>query len=312
MGDDLLECAAARRSRASAHGGEGERLRRHAARRHHRGGRRRRDRGGDLRRAHRQRRAAAGVRRARVVPRARRSRSSPARRRRGRGPRCCGARAASSTVSGMTNGTADMIVGSKLSLDRVGAPFNGDGYYVTRVCHTYDLVDGFRTHFEAERPTVNEAAAHENRRADARRHGRRATSASIRRSSPTSSIRRGIGRIQVKFPWLGDGGRGRARLGDAVHAVRGRRSGHRDPAVGRYAGRRRLRGRRPAAALHRRRLLERARVAARVAGRAEQQAAVEDARQEPARVRRHRRRGEDHAVDGQRAQARAGRRRRRR
>lgn len=63
------------------------------------------------------------------------------------------------TVSGMTNGTADMIVGSKLSLDRVGAPFSGDGYYVTRVCHTYDLIDGFRTHFDAERPTVNEGAA---------------------------------------------------------------------------------------------------------------------------------------------------------
>jgi phage protein D len=60
------------------------------------------------------------------------------------------------TVNGMTSGTADMIVGSALSLDAVGAPFNGDGYYVTRVCHTYDLVDGFRTHFEAERATVNE------------------------------------------------------------------------------------------------------------------------------------------------------------
>ncbi len=59
------------------------------------------------------------------------------------------------SVSGMTNGTADMIVGSKLTLDRVGAPFNGDGYYVTRVCHTYDLIDGFRTHFDAERATVN-------------------------------------------------------------------------------------------------------------------------------------------------------------
>jgi len=63
------------------------------------------------------------------------------------------------TLSGMTNGTADMIVGSTLKLDGVGAPFAGDGYYVTRVTHTYDLVDGFRTHFEAERPTVNEGAA---------------------------------------------------------------------------------------------------------------------------------------------------------
>ena len=48
---------------------------------------------------------------------------------------------------------ADMIVGSTLTLERVGAPFEGGGYYVTRVCHTYDLDDGHRTHFEAERAT---------------------------------------------------------------------------------------------------------------------------------------------------------------
>ncbi len=63
------------------------------------------------------------------------------------------------TIAGMTNGSADMVVGSKLTLENVGAPFTGDGYYVTRVCHTYDLSDGFRTHFEAERPTVNEGGS---------------------------------------------------------------------------------------------------------------------------------------------------------
>ena len=63
------------------------------------------------------------------------------------------------TISGTTSGTADMVVGSRVSLENVGAPFTGDGYYVTRVCHTYDLVEGFRTHFDAERPTVNEGAA---------------------------------------------------------------------------------------------------------------------------------------------------------
>lgn len=62
------------------------------------------------------------------------------------------------TVVGTTSGTADMIVGSHLTLDRVGAPFNGGGYYVTRVCHTYDLTSGHRTHFEAERASVNEAS----------------------------------------------------------------------------------------------------------------------------------------------------------
>jgi phage protein D len=50
-----------------------------------------------------------------------------------------------------------MVVGSAISIDGVGAPFNGAGYYATRVCHTYDLVDGFRTHFEAERATVNQS-----------------------------------------------------------------------------------------------------------------------------------------------------------
>lgn len=59
------------------------------------------------------------------------------------------------TVVGMTSGTPDMVVGSALTLERVGAPFDGSGYYVTRVCHVYDLVHGHRTKFEAERPTVN-------------------------------------------------------------------------------------------------------------------------------------------------------------
>jgi len=62
-------------------------------------------------------------------------------------------------VLGTARGQADMIVGSRLSLERVGAAFDGDGYYVTRVCHTYaPRPPGFRTIFEAERPTVGEAA----------------------------------------------------------------------------------------------------------------------------------------------------------
>jgi uncharacterized protein len=63
------------------------------------------------------------------------------------------------TVSGITSGTADLVVGSRITLQNVGGPFTGDGYYATRVCHTYDLTEGFRTHFDAERPTVNEGAA---------------------------------------------------------------------------------------------------------------------------------------------------------
>ena len=60
------------------------------------------------------------------------------------------------TAVGTTNGTPDLVVGSRVSLDRVGGPFNGGGYYVTRVHHAYDRVSGHRTHFEAERATVNQ------------------------------------------------------------------------------------------------------------------------------------------------------------
>jgi phage protein D len=62
------------------------------------------------------------------------------------------------TVSGVTRGTPDLVVGSRLTLERVGPPFSGGGYYVTRVHHNYDRTPGhgLRTHFEAERPTVNE------------------------------------------------------------------------------------------------------------------------------------------------------------
>jgi uncharacterized protein len=62
------------------------------------------------------------------------------------------------TVSGVTRGSPDMVVGSLLRLELVGAPFEGDGYYVTRVRHTFDHERGLRTRFEAERATVNEVA----------------------------------------------------------------------------------------------------------------------------------------------------------
>jgi len=62
------------------------------------------------------------------------------------------------TVTGITRGTADMVVGSRLTLERVGQAFEGAGYYVTRVCHTYDSIDGHRTRFVAERSTIQEGA----------------------------------------------------------------------------------------------------------------------------------------------------------
>jgi phage protein D len=57
----------------------------------------------------------------------------------------------------VTRGSPDLTVGSILRLEQVGAPFDGDGYYVTRATHTYDTERGLRTAFEAERPTVNGA-----------------------------------------------------------------------------------------------------------------------------------------------------------
>ena len=58
------------------------------------------------------------------------------------------------TVRGVTRGTPELDVGSRLTLERVGRPFQGDGYYVTSVCHSYDLSRGYRTSFVAERATI--------------------------------------------------------------------------------------------------------------------------------------------------------------
>lgn len=58
------------------------------------------------------------------------------------------------TVTGITRGTPDLMVGSQLELSQMGAPFNGSDYYVMQVRHTYDLGQGHRTHFKAQRATV--------------------------------------------------------------------------------------------------------------------------------------------------------------
>ncbi|MGW3668116.1 phage late control D family protein [Streptomyces sp. NPDC005141] len=60
------------------------------------------------------------------------------------------------TAVGTSRGTPEMSVGSRLTLTGVGRPFDGDGYYATLVRHTYQRgAGGLRSHFEAERPTVN-------------------------------------------------------------------------------------------------------------------------------------------------------------
>ncbi len=62
------------------------------------------------------------------------------------------------TVSGITDGTPDMIVSSQLTFERLGPVFDGDRYYVTHVRHTYDNSSGHRTHFEAEKAAIGEFA----------------------------------------------------------------------------------------------------------------------------------------------------------
>lgn len=61
-------------------------------------------------------------------------------------------------ISGVTRGSPTMQVGSRLTLERIGWPFAGPGYYVTEICHTYDHERGFRSAFEAERATLNRGA----------------------------------------------------------------------------------------------------------------------------------------------------------
>lgn len=62
------------------------------------------------------------------------------------------------TVRGVSSGHAELRVGSRLRLERVSPLFEGDGYYVTRTSHRYDLTGGYRTHFEAERAWIGVAA----------------------------------------------------------------------------------------------------------------------------------------------------------
>lgn len=55
--------------------------------------------------------------------------------------------------TGTTGGTPDARVGSTVTLAGLGAMFDGD-YYVARVRHTFDLLDGYRTELDVERPGI--------------------------------------------------------------------------------------------------------------------------------------------------------------
>lgn len=58
------------------------------------------------------------------------------------------------TINGLTSGSADMIVGSQLTIQRMGTPFDGSGYVATAVRHTFDRIDGLRTRFCAQRASI--------------------------------------------------------------------------------------------------------------------------------------------------------------
>jgi phage protein D len=58
------------------------------------------------------------------------------------------------TAVGVADGSTAIRVGARLRLERVSPMFEGDDYYVTRVRHQFDVSNGYRTHFEAERPWI--------------------------------------------------------------------------------------------------------------------------------------------------------------
>jgi uncharacterized protein len=61
------------------------------------------------------------------------------------------------TARGTANGNPALRVGTRLRLERCTPLFDGDGWHVTRTCHRFDTVDGYRTEFEAERAWLGAA-----------------------------------------------------------------------------------------------------------------------------------------------------------
>lgn len=55
------------------------------------------------------------------------------------------------TGTGVVDGTAELRVGATVEIDALGPWFDG-AYYVTRARHVFDVIDGYRTFFEVERP----------------------------------------------------------------------------------------------------------------------------------------------------------------
>ena len=58
--------------------------------------------------------------------------------------------------TGLTDGTARMMVGSRVNLSGLGGIFDGT-YYVSRTRHIFDVAAGYRTEFDVERPGIGAA-----------------------------------------------------------------------------------------------------------------------------------------------------------
>jgi phage protein D len=59
--------------------------------------------------------------------------------------------------NGVAEGDARLKVGAEVELKELGPLFEGK-YYVTRVRHTFDTAEGFRTGFTVERPALGRPA----------------------------------------------------------------------------------------------------------------------------------------------------------
>ena len=60
------------------------------------------------------------------------------------------------TGQGVADGEAGLRVGTTVTFEGLGPWFDGD-YYATRVRHVFDLRDGYRTHFDVERPGLGQS-----------------------------------------------------------------------------------------------------------------------------------------------------------
>ena len=189
-------------------------------------------------------------------------------------------------LDAVVHGNPDLRAGVSISLTGAGAPFDGQ-YVLTSVRHTYEPGNGYLTRAPRQRAPDPDDARARHRRPRRRRPQRGERRGAGDRQQPRRSrrARSDEGHLPVAGRQLG------VALGPGVDAGRGQRARLRDAARGRRRGARRLRPRRPPAAVRRRRPLQRQGQAAR-------------------QPHRQRRRGQPRDGQSQRPPPRAARRRR--